>query len=122
MRQAAVAAEAVWPPGSTRSRNPRRGPRASHRDQPARRLRRAPNVGYDNPGTASDGLRTNDQTDTYNGAMDRYSWKLVGKKEMYVPSSNSYELHSDKHKYADIVQKGHINQDLTRYELRRVWP
>jgi len=86
-----------------------------------RRLRRAPNVGYDNPGTASDGLRTNDQTDTYNGAMDRYTWKLVGKKEMYVPSSNAYELHSDKYKYGDIVQKGHINQDLTRYELRRVW-
>jgi hypothetical protein len=85
-----------------------------------RRLRRAPNVGYDNPGTAADGLRTNDQTDTYNGAMDRYTWKIVGKKEMYVPY-NSYQLHSDKYKYSDIVQKGHINQDLARYELHRVW-
>ncbi len=86
-----------------------------------RRLRRAPDVGYDNPGTGADGLRFNDQTDTFNGAMDRYSWKLVGKREMYVPSSNSYELHSDKYKYSDIVQRGHLNQDLTRYELRRVW-
>jgi hypothetical protein len=57
-----------------------------------KRLRRAPNVGYDNPGTASDGLRTNDQTDTYNGAMDRYDWKLLGKQEMYVPA-NSYVQH-----------------------------
>jgi len=85
-----------------------------------KRLRRAPNVGYDNPGTASDGLRTNDQLDIFNGAMDRYDWKLVGKKEMYVPA-NSYVLHDGKHKYKDIVKKGHLNQDLARYELRRVW-
>jgi hypothetical protein len=85
-----------------------------------RRLRRAPNVGYDNPGTAADGLRTNDQTDTYNGAMDRYTWKIVGKKEMYVPY-NAYKLHDSKYKYKDIVLKGHINQELPRYELHRVW-
>ena len=85
-----------------------------------RRLRRAPNVGYDNPGTAADGLRTNDQTDSYNGAMDRYTWKIVGKREMYVPY-NAYVLHDGKYKYADIMKKGHINQDLPRYELHRVW-
>jgi hypothetical protein len=85
-----------------------------------RRLRRAPNVGYDNPGTAADGLRTNDQTDTYNGAMDRYTWKIVGKQELYVPY-NSYALHSDQYKYKDILHKNHLNQDLTRYEKHRVW-
>ena len=85
-----------------------------------KRLRRAPNVGYDNPGTASDGLRTNDQLDVFNGAMDRYDWKLVGKKEIYVPA-NAYVLHDEKYKYSDIVKKGHLNQDLPRYELRRVW-
>jgi hypothetical protein len=85
-----------------------------------RRLRRAPNVGYDNPGTGADGLRTNDQTDTFNGATDRYTWKFVGKKEMYIPY-NAYEIHSDKYKYTDIIKKGHINQDLARYELHRVW-
>ena len=85
-----------------------------------RRLRRAPNVGYDNPGTAADGLRTNDQTDTFNGAMDRYTWKIVGKKEMYVPY-NAYKLGSDQFKYRDIVKKDHLNQDIPRYELHRVW-
>lgn len=85
-----------------------------------RRLRRAPNVAYDNPGTASDGLRTNDQTDMFNGAMDRYDWKLVGKKALYVPY-NSYVLHSDELEYDDIIKRGHIEQDLTRYELHRVW-
>ncbi len=85
-----------------------------------RRVRRAPNVAYDNPGTAADGMRTSDQFDMFNGAPDRYNWKLIGKKEMYVPY-NSYKLHSDKVKYSDILKPLHINQDLTRYELHRVW-
>ncbi|MFV3129511.1 DUF1329 domain-containing protein [Niveispirillum sp. KHB5.9] len=85
-----------------------------------RRVRRAPNVAYDNPGTASDGLRTTDNFDVYSGAPDRYDWKLIGKKEMYVPY-NSYKLHSKDTKYADIIKPGHINQDLARYELHRVW-
>ncbi len=85
-----------------------------------RRLRRAPNVGYDNPGTGADGLRTNDQTDTFNGPMDRYDWKLLGKRQLLVPA-NSYLLHSDALRYADIIKKGHINPEYPRYELRRVW-
>lgn len=85
-----------------------------------RRVTRAPNVGYDNPGTAADGQRTNDQFDMFNGAPDRYEWTLVGKKEMLVPY-NSYKLHSDKVKNADILKPLHINQDLARYELHRVW-
>ena len=43
-----------------------------------RRVTRAPNVAYDNPGTAADGQRTSDQFDMFNGAPDRYDWKLVG--------------------------------------------
>jgi hypothetical protein len=85
-----------------------------------RRVTRAPNVAYDNPGTAADGQRTSDQFDMYNGAPDRYEWTLVGKKEMLVPY-NSYRLHSDKVKNADILKPLHINQDLARYELHRVW-
>ena len=85
-----------------------------------RRVRRAPNVAYDNPGTAADGLRTNDMTDMFNGAMDRFEWTLVGKKDMYVPY-NSYTAHSDKTKVADLVKPGHINPDKLRYEMHRVW-
>lgn len=85
-----------------------------------RRVRRAPQVSYDGPGTAADGLRTSDNLDMYNGAPDRYDWKLNGKKEIYI-SYNNYELDSPKLKYADIIKAGHINQDLTRYELHRVW-
>ena len=85
-----------------------------------RRVRRAPNVAFDNPGTASDGLRTSDQLDIYNGSPERYDWKLVGKKELIVPY-NSYQLHSNKLKYKDIIKPMHINQDHARYELHRVW-
>ncbi len=85
-----------------------------------RRVRRAPNVAYDNPGTASDGMRTNDQFDMFNGAIDRYDWKLLGKREVYVPY-NAYKLHSDKLKYKDILTPQHINSEFPRYELHRVW-
>ncbi|MCT7358193.1 MAG: outer membrane lipoprotein-sorting protein [Thalassobium sp.] len=85
-----------------------------------RRVRRAPQVAYDGPGTAADGLRTSDNFDMFNGAPDRYDWKLEGKQEVYIPY-NSYKLKSADLKYTDIVKPGHINQDLARYELHRVW-
>lgn len=85
-----------------------------------RRVRRAPNVAYDNPGTASDGLRTNDMSDMFNGALDRYDWELKGKKAMFVPY-NSYRLHSGDISDEDIIQPHHIDPELTRYELHRVW-
>jgi hypothetical protein len=85
-----------------------------------RRVRRAPNVAYDNPGTASDGMRTTDNFDMFSGATDRYDWKLVGKKEMYMPY-NSYALHSDSLKYEDILTPLHVNPEHLRYELHRVW-
>ena len=85
-----------------------------------RRVRRAPNVAYDTPGTAADGLRTTDDWDMMNGSPDRYNWELKGKKEIYIPY-NTYKLHSDQVKYKDILKPGHINKDLVRYELHRVW-
>jgi len=85
-----------------------------------RRVRRAPNVAYDAPGTASDGLRTTDDFDMYNGAPDRYNWELKGKKEVFIPY-NSYKLHSDEVKYEDIIKPGHINTELVRWEKHRVW-
>ena len=85
-----------------------------------RRVRRAPQVAYDGPGTAADGMRTSDNLDMYNGAPDRYNWELIGKKEMYIPY-NSYRLLDRSLSYRDIIKPGHINQELTRYELHRVW-
>jgi hypothetical protein len=85
-----------------------------------RRVRRAPQVAYDNPGTAADNMRTSDQLDMFNGAPDKYDWKLVGKREVYVPY-NSYRLQDPSVKYKDIVTPLHLNPDHLRYELHRVW-
>ncbi len=83
-------------------------------------MRRSSIIGYDNFGSAVDGLATADQMDMFSGALDRYDWKLEKKREIYVPA-NSYAVHSDQYKYSDIIRKNHVNQDLTRYELHRVW-
>ena len=85
-----------------------------------RRVRRAPDVAFDNPGTAADNLRTSDQLDIYNGSPERYDWKLVGKKEILVPY-NAYKLHAAKTRPGDVIRPLHINQDQARYELHRVW-
>lgn len=85
-----------------------------------RRVRRAPQVAYDGPGQGSDGTRTADDFDMFNGAPDRYDWKLVGKKEMYVPY-NSYPMHSPELTYKQLHMTGHMNQDFARYELHRVY-
>lgn len=85
-----------------------------------RRVRRAPNVAYDSPGTASEGMRTTDNFDMFSGAPDKYDWTLMGKQEMYVPYNN-YRLAAKTNKYSDIVKIGHVNPDLLRYELHRVW-
>ena len=85
-----------------------------------RRVKLAPDIAYDTPNPGTAGASTYDETWVFNGAMDRYDWKLVGKREMYVPY-NSYKLSDPKLKYADMLKPGHINQDLARYELHRVW-
>ena len=85
-----------------------------------RRVRRAPQVAYDAPSEGAGGMATADQTDMYNGAPNKYNWKIVGKQEMYIPY-NSYKIASDELKYDEIIEKGHVKRDLTRYELHRVW-
>ena len=85
-----------------------------------RRVRRAPDLAYDNVQNGSDGLAVVDQYDGYNGRPDRYDWKLLGKRELLVPYNN-YRI-ADKHlPYTQIVRKGSPNPELLRFELHRVW-
>ncbi|WP_010483058.1 DUF1329 domain-containing protein [Pseudomonas sp. S9] len=85
-----------------------------------RRVRRAPNLAYDTPIAAADGLRTADDTDMFNGAPYRYDWKVLGKKEIYIPYNN-YKVTSPDVKYDDLLKEGHLNPAYTRNELHRVW-
>lgn len=84
------------------------------------RVNRAPDVGFDNPAIGTDGEQFYDQVDVFNGALERYSWKLIGKKELLIPY-NSWIINSPTFKYADLIRPGHLNQDFARYELHRVW-
>lgn len=85
-----------------------------------RRVRRAPNLSYDAPISASEGIRTADSTDMFNGSPDRYEWKLIGKKELYIPYNN-YNITTPSVSYKELLQPGHINPAITRSELHRVW-
>jgi hypothetical protein len=85
-----------------------------------KRVIRAPNVAYDNPSVATDGLSVSDMADMFNGAMDRFDWTLAGQREIYVPY-NAYRIHASASDYEDMVLPGHLDPSLLRYELHRVW-
>ncbi|MES2127168.1 MAG: DUF1329 domain-containing protein [Pseudomonadota bacterium] len=84
-----------------------------------RRVKLAPDIAYDTPNPASAGSSTYDDAWIFNGALDRYDFKLVGKKEMIVPY-NTYKIVAHKVP-ADITKANHINPDMVRWELHRVW-
>ncbi len=88
-----------------------------------RRVRIAPEIGfYDSPGTGSDGLRTADSRWMFftTGSEEWYSFAPLVRKEIYVPY-NSYKIAQPGLTFDDIIKPGHVNSDLKRYELHRVW-
>ena len=89
-------------------------------DPGTRRVRQLPEFGFDQPLGGTGGKMTIDSDRLFNGSPERYTWKLIGKQEMYIPA-NTYKLHANTVKYADLVKPGHANPDYMRYELRRVW-
>lgn len=84
-----------------------------------RRVRLAPDLAYDTPNASTSGMSTIDDINLFNGRMDRFDWKLAGKKEMYVPY-NAYRF-----AYAESPEQvfgaKFINPDLVRWERHRVW-
>jgi hypothetical protein len=56
----------------------------------------------------------------FNGPPDRFDWELLGKREMLIPY-NAYRLHSGEVGPSDILRRSHIEPELARYELHRVW-
>jgi hypothetical protein len=85
-----------------------------------RRVRRAPDLAYDNVQNGSDGLAVVDQYDGYNGSPDYYDWQLLGKRELLVPYNN-YRIGDKSIPYSQIIRKGSPNADLLRFEWHRVW-
>jgi hypothetical protein len=84
-----------------------------------RRVKLAPDLAYDTPNAGTAGTSTYSDAFVFNGAMDRFDFKLVGKKEMYVPY-NGYKLMYAKD-VKPALTPNHINPDYMRWELHRVW-
>ena len=84
-----------------------------------RRVRRAPTIGYDSPGSGLSGLMCIDEYYGFNGRLDRFDWKFIEKREMYIPY-NCYKM-DEKADLEKIYHAHHINPDYLRWELHRVW-
>jgi hypothetical protein len=84
-----------------------------------RRVRQAPDVNFDTPNSTTNGTNTFDDVYLFNGSMERYDFKLVGKKEMYVPYNDNRFVYFTP--VADSLKGKFINPDSVRWELHRVW-
>ncbi|HEU0201720.1 MAG TPA: DUF1329 domain-containing protein [Burkholderiaceae bacterium] len=84
-----------------------------------RRVRKLPNACCDTPTPATAGVASFDEVDVLSGRTDRFDWKIVGKKEMYIPyNSNRMNVPA---KDSDLLLANHLNPDHIRWELHRVW-
>ena len=84
-----------------------------------RRVKLAPDLSYDTPNSGTAGNSTYSDAFVFNGAMDRFDFKLVGKKEMYVPYSGYKLMYAKDLKPA--LTPNHVNPEFQRWELHRVW-
>jgi len=85
-----------------------------------RRVRRMPSYAYDSPQIGMENQYTLDEPFVFNGTIDRFDWKLVGKKELYIPY-NAFGAYAFKTKFEDIAKADAIDPAFRRYELHRVW-
>jgi hypothetical protein len=84
-----------------------------------RRVRKLPNACCDTPTPATAGVMSFDELSVFQGRLDRFNWKLIGKQEMFVPyNTNKVQAAA---KPEDLFDKHHMNPDFVRWELHRVW-
>jgi hypothetical protein len=84
-----------------------------------RRILTAPDLAFDTPIPSAAGNSTYDDANVFSGSMERYHFRLAGKKEMYIPY-NAYRMAYGS-TVEQLLQPGHLNPDLVRWELHRVW-
>jgi hypothetical protein len=82
------------------------------------RVRKAPGISYDVPDIDSAGFVSLDEYYNFFGGLDHYDFKLVGKKEMYIPYNNN-RLYTRP--VSEVLGRSHANPEDLRYELHRVW-
>ncbi|SDR53790.1 Protein of unknown function [Paraburkholderia fungorum] len=85
-----------------------------------RRVRRMPSYNYDAPQIGFENQYSVDEPWLFNGDIDRFNWKLVGEKEMYVPY-NDFGMYDFKKAVADVFKPEQVDPSARRYELHRVY-
>jgi hypothetical protein len=85
-----------------------------------RRTKLAPDLNFDTPSTMLGGASTWDDLFLFSGSMERYNFKLVGKRELYIPYNDYRMVYWTNHE-KDLLKANHLNPDLVRWELHRVW-
>ena len=85
-----------------------------------RRVRRMPSYDYDAPQIGFENQYTVDEPWLFNGDIDRFDWKIVGKKEMYVPY-NDFGMYDFKKGVNDVYKPDAVDPSARRYELHRVY-
>lgn len=82
------------------------------------RVRRAPEVTFDTPATQTNGIAQYDEVFGFSGSLERYDWKSLGKREMYIPYNNNGLFGAP----ATVAHQAHfIDPELVRWEKHRVW-
>ena len=84
-----------------------------------RRVRRAPEFAYDVPTAAYGGVLFWDELFGFVGRMDRFDFKISGKREMIIPY-NVFK-HTNQATLNESLGPKHINPDVIRWEKHRVW-
>jgi len=96
------------------------GPRRMWNYSPAnRRVREIALPPPDAPVGAMGNLVTFDAVNLFEGHLDRFDFKLLGKREMLIPYNNHALLFETTP--AQILTPGHLNPDFVRWEWHRVW-
>lgn len=86
-----------------------------------RRVKLAPDVSYDTPSSTAGSASTMDDSMVFFGALDRFDFKLLGKKELYIPYNNYKARDINVCPPKTINAPAHLNPDCIRWELHRVW-
>jgi hypothetical protein len=97
-----------------------RDPEQSYYFPGQRRVRRLPTYVFDTPFIGYENQYLIDEQLMQWSTLDRFEYKLVGKKEIYVPV-NGFRMFEYKADPKTVFEKTFINPDFRRYELRRVW-
>ncbi|GAB3630046.1 hypothetical protein PTE30175_04807 [Pandoraea terrae] len=85
-----------------------------------RRVRRMPAYTHDAPAIGFENQYLIDEANMFYGSLDRFNWKLVGKREMIVPY-NAFGMYKFKSKLHDVFRPDGIAGENRRYEVHRVW-